>query len=76
MIYDVIKKTLKESLGIEEEMIHPNAMIKKDLQLDSTETVAVSLELKKIFNIDFKFPAEDLSLEAIRGQVEAMCAAV
>lgn len=74
MIYDLLIKTLKDSLGIEEDIIHPKAMVKKDLQLDSTETVAIALELKKKFNIDFKFPSEDISLEDVRLQVESMCA--
>lgn len=69
MVYEVIKNTLDKLLGIEESSIYPSAMIKKDLQLDSTESVAIALELKKHFGVDYKFPGEDLSLQDICNQV-------
>lgn len=72
MVYEVISNTLQKVLGIDDGDIRPGAMIKKDLQLDSTESVAIALELKKNFGVDYKFPAEDVSLEHICAQVNAL----
>ncbi len=72
MIYAVIKNTLDTLLGIDEAIIHPSAMIKKDLQLDSTESVVIALELKKRFGVDYRFPTDDISLADICKEVEPL----
>lgn len=70
MIYQTLKQILIEKLGIEESIITPAAFIKRDLELDSTETVAVALELKKRKNVDFKFPSQDISLQQLCETIE------
>ena len=75
MIYELVKNTLQNSLGIDGALINPQAMVEKDLQLDSTETVAIALELKKHLGVDFKFPKQDLTLQDLCDQVTELQAA-
>lgn len=70
MIYDVIKKALIEKLGMEDDEVSPEAYIKDDLELDSTETVIIALELKKAFGVDYTFPDDDVQVKDIVSSVE------
>lgn len=54
------------NLGIPEELIHPNALLHRDLQLDSTEIVEISLALKRKLGIKLKLETrEDKSLAQV-----------
>lgn len=46
-------------LGIPEELIQPNALLHRDLQLDSTEIVEISLALKRRLGIKLKLETRD-----------------
>lgn len=65
MVYDVLKDALVNQLGIDPSLINPEIFIEKDLQLDSTETVIMALEIKKRYGVNFKFPETDISLSNI-----------
>lgn len=73
MIFEVIKSALIEQLGLEENSIKPHAYIERDLELDSTETVIIALEIKKQFRVEYKFPDEDVTLQDIVDKVEMLC---
>ncbi|PEA54758.1 acyl carrier protein [Bacillus pseudomycoides] len=61
-MFELIKNILID-LGIEENVIHPDAYLRGDLEVDSAETVGISLELKKQFDIEFNFEArQDMKL--------------
>jgi len=69
MSIEVIKEILVD-LGIEEEKIYASAYLRKDLELDSTETVEIALELKRRFGVEVKLESrQDLT-------VAQMCALV
>lgn len=59
------KKAMKDleeilnNLGIPEELIKPNALLHRDLQLDSTEIVEISLALKRRLGIKLKLETRD-----------------
>jgi len=55
--YGVLKAILVD-MGIEEEKIAPTASLRNDLKLDSTETVDVSLELKRRLGVDVKLESK------------------
>ncbi|EOW9529290.1 acyl carrier protein [Bacillus cytotoxicus] len=57
MVFLALKEVLEE-LGIREEEITENALLRKDLMLDSTETVQVSLEMKRKFDVNIKLESE------------------
>jgi acyl carrier protein len=62
MIFQTIKDILLE-LGIDEEYIHTNAYLRKDLQLDSSEIVQIALDLKRRCGVTLKFESrQDLTL--------------
>jgi acyl carrier protein len=46
-------------LGIPEELIQPNVLLHRDLQLDSTEIVEISLALKRRLGIKLKLETRD-----------------
>lgn len=46
-------------LGIPEELIYPDALLHRDLQLDSTEIVEISLALKRRLGIKLKLETRD-----------------
>ncbi len=48
-----------DDLGIPEELIQPNALLHRDLQLDSTEIVEISLALKRRLGIKLKLETRD-----------------
>ena len=70
MIYETLHTALVDQLGIEAELINPNVKLKADLELDSTETVILALEIKKHFKLDYTFPQEDVSLSELVAFVE------
>lgn len=76
MIYDVIKGVIVNELGIEEQKFQLNAFIEKDLELDSTETVAVALALKKHFKVEYLFPKTDVTIQEIINDVESKIKAI
>lgn len=53
MVMDTLKDILIE-LGISEDLLTEDALLKKDLQLDSTETVEISLALKRRLGVNVK----------------------
>jgi len=75
MFFETIKQALIKELDLEPEIITEEAMVVKDLNLDSTETVIIALELKKKFVIDFVFPKDDISLKNICLNAHALKAA-
>ncbi|PSB21933.1 acyl carrier protein [Phormidesmis priestleyi ULC007] len=59
---DTLKAILLE-LGIEESDVTETALLRKDLQLDSTETVQIALELKRRLGVNVKLEArQDMTL--------------
>ncbi len=62
MVMDNLKAILLE-LGIEESDVTETALLRKDLQLDSTETVQIALELKRRLGVSVKLEArQDMTL--------------
>jgi acyl carrier protein len=62
MTFETIKKILLD-LGIDEERIHADAYLHKDLELDSTETVQIALDLKRLYGVTVKFESrQDLTV--------------
>ena len=74
MIYGLIKKALVDQLAIDDKLISPETHIEGDLELDSTEKVIIALELKKHFNVEYKFSPKDVSIQEIVATVEEMMA--
>ena len=59
-------------LGIPQELLHPDAKIHQDLQLDSTEIVEISLSLKRRLDISVKLESrEDVTLARVCDRIEA-----
>ncbi|MGK7924054.1 MAG: acyl carrier protein [Spirulina sp.] len=52
-VQDTLKDILK-NLGISEELLHDDALLHRDLQLDSTEIVEISLALKRRLGVAIK----------------------
>jgi acyl carrier protein len=68
---DVLKAILTD-LGIPEELIHQDALLREDLQLDSTETVEIALGLKRKLGINVKLESrQDMTLAQVCNRVEA-----
>lgn len=72
MIYEMIKQALIHQVGIEENLINPASYLQRDLELDSTETVIIALEMKKHFKVDYIFPEEDVTLRELSEKIEAL----
>jgi acyl carrier protein len=68
-MFKTIKEILVSKLGIEEELIQKEAFLEKNLELDSTETVVIALELKRKFGVEYKFPIEDITLGELEEHV-------
>ncbi|PMB32041.1 acyl carrier protein [Fischerella thermalis CCMEE 5319] len=67
---DTLKAILTD-LGIPEESVHQDAFLYKDLQLDSTETVEISLSLKRQLGVSLKLESrQDLTLAQVSHMVE------
>ena len=59
-------EVILSDLGIPEELIQPQALLHRDLQLDSTEIVEISLALKRRLGIKLKLETrEDKSLAEV-----------
>ena len=70
MTFETIKNILLE-LGIDEERIHADAYLRKDLELDSTETVQIALDLKRIYGVTMKFESrQDLTVANVCALVD------
>jgi acyl carrier protein len=69
-MFETIKEILIDKLGVEKELINPETYIEKDLELDSTETVVIALELKKRFGINYKFPVQDITLSELEQGID------
>ncbi|MGG6265208.1 acyl carrier protein [Leptolyngbya sp. AN03gr2] len=70
MIMDTLTAILTE-LGITKSEISDSAFLRKDLQLDSTETVQISLELKRRLDVNVKLESrQDLTLAQVCEKVE------
>ncbi|MEA5503571.1 acyl carrier protein [Halotia wernerae UHCC 0503] len=68
---DVLKAILID-LGIPEELLHPDSLLHKDLQIDSTETVEISLALKRQLGINVKLETrQDKTLTQVCNMLEA-----
>lgn len=76
MIYELLKKVIVDELGVDEDKFELEAMILKDLKLDSTETVAVALALKKKFNVEILFTKTDISIKDLITNVESKLLAI
>lgn len=70
----MILTTLKEiliDLGIDENALREDAHLRKDLELDSTETVEVALALKRQLGVEIKLESrQDPTLAELCAQVE------
>jgi acyl carrier protein len=58
----MVLETLREiiaDLGIEPEEVTPDAHLRGDLELDSTETVEISLELKRRLGAEVKLELKE-----------------
>lgn len=69
-MFDVLKQIIVDKLGIEPELIHPESFLEKDLELDSTETVVIAMEIKKRLGISYEFPEKDLSIQELSTQLK------
>jgi acyl carrier protein len=69
MIDPALKAVLLD-LGFEEEELTDSASIRQDLQLDSTETVDISLGLKRRLNINIKLESrQDMTLAEVSEKI-------
>lgn len=57
--FAVVKDILVTDLGVEEEQVTQGAHLLEDLELDSTDTVEISLQLKKRLGADVKLQVRD-----------------
>ena len=75
MVMDALKDILVD-LGIPEQEITEAALLRKDLQLDSTETVDISLGLKRRFGVNVKLESrKDMTLADVCEMVNSAIAA-
>ena len=75
MVMDTLKDILVD-LGISEETITEDALLRKDLQLDSTETVEISLGLKRRLGVNVKIESrKDTTLAQVCDMVNQAMAA-
>lgn len=69
-----VEQALREiiaNLGIDEDDITPDARLRTNLGLDSTETVEIALALRRRFGVEIKLLLEDdLSIESVCRLVE------
>lgn len=65
-------KAILANLGIPEESLSGDTLLHKDLQLDSTETVEVSLGLKRKLGVSVRLESrQDMTLAQVCNLVEA-----
>ncbi|MBD2310828.1 acyl carrier protein [Desertifilum sp. FACHB-1129] len=66
-----ILQTILSHLGIPKEDLHEQTLLHRDLQLDSTEIVELSLELKRQFSVRVKLETrQDMTLAQVCQRVE------
>ena len=58
-------KNILSDLGIPESDVTPDARLRQDLELDSTEAVDLSLELHKRFGVKVKIDTDDMTVQDI-----------
>ena len=64
-------KVILTDLGIPEELVHQDALLREDLQLDSAETVEISLGLKRKLGVNVKLEGrQDITLAQVCTMVE------
>ncbi|NJL09997.1 MAG: acyl carrier protein [Calothrix sp. SM1_7_51] len=64
-------KAIFSDLGIPDQLLHQDNFLRKDLQLDSTETIEVALALKRQLGINMKLEtSEDITLGQLCHLVE------
>lgn len=69
--FDTLEDILND-LGIPEALIYPNALIYRDLQLDSTEIVEISLALRRKLGIKIKLEVrQDKTLAEVCTLIES-----
>ena len=67
---DTLKAILFD-LGIPKNLLHKDILLRKDLQLDSTETIEIALELKRQLGINVKLETrEDMTLAQLCNLIE------
>ena len=64
-------KAILVDLGIPRESLHDDALLHRDLQLDSTEIVEIVLSLKQDLGIRVKLGGRDLTLAQVGDRIEA-----
>ena len=70
MTADLVKEILID-LGIGETQINAHARLKEDLELDSTDTVQVALDLKRRLDVDIAFASgEDMTVGDLCALIE------
>ena len=71
---DILTSILVD-LGISADTIVPSASLRQDLKLDSTETVEISLELRRRLGIDITLESKkELTVEGVCALMEAASA--
>jgi acyl carrier protein len=71
--FSVVKDILVTNLGVDEELVTPDAHLLKDLELDSTDTVEISLQLKKQLGVELKLQIrDDPTVGQVCEQVDAL----
>jgi len=69
-VMNTLKKILID-LGIPEELLHPDALLSKNLQLDSVETVEIALGLKRTLGVNIKLEAwQNMTLAQVCKMIE------
>ena len=65
-------KTILTGLGIPEELIHQDILLREGLQLDSTETVELAIALKRQLGVSIKLESrQDITLAQLCNRIEA-----
>ncbi|MCL1471392.1 acyl carrier protein [Argonema antarcticum] len=69
-------KAILANLGIPEESLHQDTLLRDNLQLDSVETVQISLELKRRLGVNVRLETRrDITLAEVCNLVEAAMSA-
>lgn len=67
---DTLKGILTE-LGIPEELLHQDTLLRQNLQIDSIETVEISLRLKRKLGVNVKLESrQDMTLAQVCSLIE------
>jgi acyl carrier protein len=73
--FAVVRDILVTDLGVEEEKVTRGAHLLEDLELDSTDTVEISLQLKKRLGADVKLQVrDDPTIEEVCAMVDTALA--